>query len=183
MVLTGTTQTAGDGTKGKQTADRAVVEDKLRSGGSWCFPSEQGYWHSVRLLSCTPAPLRLPLCLAGETSPLHSSPRRPNQVGVLISTALMFRSASETAATANYKNRASRGCRVLRELFLLAQGHLNGVVPSYNPKSHLVMPEERRLGWLQRAQPAPGLTSLSSPGGALQLGQRRVGARSIPHTC
>lgn len=96
------------------------------------------------------------LCLAGGTSPLHSSPRRPDQVGVLISTALMFRSALETAATANYKNRASLGCRVLWELFLLAQGHLSGVLPSYNPKPHLAMPEDRRLGWLQRARPALG---------------------------
>lgn len=96
------------------------------------------------------------LCLAGGTSPLHSSPRRPDQVGVPISTALTFRSASETAATANYKNRASLGCRVLWELFLLAQGHLSGVLPSYNPKPHLAMPEDRRLGWLQRARPALG---------------------------
>lgn len=96
------------------------------------------------------------LCLAGGTSPLHSSPRRPDQVGVPISTALMLRSASETATTANYKNRASLGCRVLWELFLLAQGHLSGVLPSYNPKPHLAMPEDRRLGWLQRARPALG---------------------------
>ena len=40
-----------------------------------------------------------PLCLAGSVSPLHSSPRRPDQAGVLISTALVFRSASKRGSS------------------------------------------------------------------------------------
>lgn len=162
--LTGTERTNGayrNNTDGRRWHKGQADRRQGSGGGQIAFGRELVFSLRTGLLAFRATPLLRSstsdcLCLAGGTSPLHSSPRRPDQVGVLISTALMFRSASETAATANYKNRASLGCRVLWELFLLAQGHLSGVLPSYNPKPHLAMPEDRRLGWLQRARPALG---------------------------
>lgn len=162
--LTGTERTNGayrNNTDGRRWHKGQADRRQGSGGGQIAFGRELVFSLRTGLLAFRATPLLRSstsdcLCLAGGTSPLHSSPRRPDQVGVLISTALMFRSALETAATANYKNRASLGCRVLWELFLLAQGHLSGVLPSYNPKPHLAMPEDRRLGWLQRARPALG---------------------------